>query len=250
MYNCFRFQQANARDPDESVDAIHLDNLRIILELASSRPVFPAGSSRAFVNEAFGFETMTSIATFTNSNLFPFFILEALDLELEETMPKLNKAQFTRWRSFCISNCRKTPAEAMTLLQNAPDIREIQITMCNLLSSENKTLFYAATAGNKPWTKIFGCGSHGVENGDSIVRFQGVPQRLIVRKIFPSTARGGHAVKLVSPCRMLNMTFISQMIATPVIGKMPQNRSWSPAFIPRSASKHMLDAVLLVSDSR
>ncbi|KAK7976649.1 hypothetical protein PG989_015112 [Apiospora arundinis] len=200
VYNCFRFQQANARDPDESVDAIHLDNLRIILELASSRPLFPAGSSRAFVNEAFGFETMTSIATFTNSNLFPFFILETLDLELEETMPQLNKAQFTRWRSFCISNCRKTPAEAMTLLQNAPDIRQIQITMCNLLSSENKTLFYAATAGNKPWTKIFGCGSHGVENGDSIVRFQGVPQRLIVRKIFPSTARGGHAVKLVSPC--------------------------------------------------
>ncbi|KAK8015199.1 hypothetical protein PG990_008495 [Apiospora arundinis] len=125
VYNCFRFQQANARDPDESVDAIHLNNLRVILELASSRPVFPAGSSRAFVNEAFGFETMTSIATFTNSNLFPFFILETLDLELEETMPQLNKAQFTRWRSFCISNCRKTPAEAMTLLQNAPDIRQI-----------------------------------------------------------------------------------------------------------------------------
>ncbi|KAK6850598.1 class II aldolase/adducin N-terminal [Apiospora arundinis] len=202
VYNCFRFQQANARDPDESVDAIHLDNLRIILELASSRPVFPAGSSRAFVNEAFGFETMTSIATFTNSNLFPFFILKALDLDLEEMMSQLNKAQFTRWRSFCTSNCRKTPVEAMTLLQNAPDIREIQISMCNLLSSENKTLFYAATAGNKPWTRIFGCGSHGVENGDSIVRFQGVPHRLIVRKIFPSTARGGHAVKLVSPCRM------------------------------------------------
>ncbi|KAF7512785.1 hypothetical protein GJ744_000352 [Endocarpon pusillum] len=162
---CLRFQRTS-NDFHESEREIHIENLRLMLLCAS-------GQLRKLVRTSFSRHII-------NEDWSPKYLLEIFRTDVRSALSERNPQHIESWHSFCIKNCDKDPSRIISLLFNNQDIFSIQIAMCNVLAEEQRILFYAQKP-DKSGRGVFGTCSRNVQVNDQILRFEGVPQLLVVR---------------------------------------------------------------------
>jgi hypothetical protein len=163
---CFRFERTSD-DFSESEREIHIQNLRLMLVWASWK----------------------------YESRFRQYLTDP-----KSAFPGMNLQHIPSWISFCLRNRQTDPSQIFSLLCKNQDVLSIQIAMCNLLAVRTR-MYFCVRSPDMPGRHFFGTCSRKVQVGDQIVRFEGVPQLLIVRPHHEA----GKSIEIISPVADLDM---------------------------------------------